>query len=264
LLYPRWKHFLITRFNPWLPWLQRKGPSEEWLDRRFQLFESFCFPSVVAQTNNNFTWLVFFDIETPDKFKRRISRYTHLPMFTPVFVDCFTPDTVREVVRNYLDKDVRHILSTRLDNDDAISKYYLDAVQRESANSTEKFINFPSGYNWWNNRLYRKQDFCNPFFSMVESVDEFQSGYAFDHTRIAEAGLVRQVASAPVYMQVIHGENVASQLPKRPMPALKSRARGSFPLAVLHKREDWRALIVDACCYGLSQAKQRARRWCSA
>ena len=71
------QHYLITRFN-----LKKEGwdtsknnipvLTEEWLERRFKLFETFCFPSVKHQSNQNFTWFVYFDVDTPKVFKDRI------------------------------------------------------------------------------------------------------------------------------------------------------------------------------------------------
>ena len=59
-----YKHFLITRFN-----LKKKGwettknnekiQTEEWLRHRFELFEAYCLPSVINQSNQDFIWYVF-------------------------------------------------------------------------------------------------------------------------------------------------------------------------------------------------------------
>ena len=39
-----------------------------WLKHRYYLFETFCFPSILSQTNKNFKWLVFFDKDTPSEY----------------------------------------------------------------------------------------------------------------------------------------------------------------------------------------------------
>ena len=33
----------------------------EWMDHRFIVFDSYCFPSVINQTCKNFKWLLFYD-----------------------------------------------------------------------------------------------------------------------------------------------------------------------------------------------------------
>ena len=86
------KHIIITRFN------LRMGKgyeydknknltgSEEWLEKRFILFNKYCFPSLKAQLNKNFIWFVLFDSETPDRYKLRIKEYELLfSNFIPIF-----------------------------------------------------------------------------------------------------------------------------------------------------------------------------------
>ena len=56
------KHYLITRFNLRADnWDVTKNNeqllTDEWMDNRMWLFENFCFPSVIGQTNQNFEWL---------------------------------------------------------------------------------------------------------------------------------------------------------------------------------------------------------------
>ncbi len=65
---PKFKHFVITLFNLKL-WTQDKNNvstrTDEWLEKRFELFENYCLPSLKAQTNKNFVWLCLFDQFTP-------------------------------------------------------------------------------------------------------------------------------------------------------------------------------------------------------
>ena len=70
-------HYLITRFNLRADyWDVTKNNeqllTDEWMDNRMWLFENFCFPSVVGQTNQNFEWLLYFDTNTKDVYKNRI------------------------------------------------------------------------------------------------------------------------------------------------------------------------------------------------
>ena len=63
------KHFLATRFNLTVP--NGKGSkssklilTDDGLENRFYLVENYCLSSVKNQTNQNFTWCVFFDTNT--------------------------------------------------------------------------------------------------------------------------------------------------------------------------------------------------------
>lgn len=66
------QHFILTRFNLNL-WHKDKNDNEinrnEWLAYRLNLFETYCLPSVVAQTEQNFKWIILVDKETPKEFQ---------------------------------------------------------------------------------------------------------------------------------------------------------------------------------------------------
>lgn len=70
--YVMYKHFIFTRFNEgWLDndRLTQSGKpvnTDVWLKERCKLFEKFCLPSMMYQSNQNFTWLILFDKRTPE------------------------------------------------------------------------------------------------------------------------------------------------------------------------------------------------------
>ena len=130
------QHYIITRFNLRRDdWKMTRNDdlvlSDSWIEERFELFENFCFPSVKKQTNQNFEWLVFFDINTPEKYLIKIKKFNmQFEKFHPYFIDgmdSFLP-SINEKVRELDQK--QYIISSRLDNDDSIHKDYIDVVQR--------------------------------------------------------------------------------------------------------------------------------------
>ncbi len=73
------KHFVITRFN--LPIFPTRTNGEkvkncdvDFLNKRLDIFETYCMPSLKNQTNQNFQWLVLFDVNTPDVIKKRLGQ----------------------------------------------------------------------------------------------------------------------------------------------------------------------------------------------
>lgn len=54
---PNYTHLIVTRFNLQL-WDGAKPLDVAWLAHRFELFEQYCYPSVVGQTEQNFKWFV--------------------------------------------------------------------------------------------------------------------------------------------------------------------------------------------------------------
>ncbi len=57
-------HAVFTRFN--LPIFNGgAAPSEEWLQKRVALFEKYCLPSFLAQTNTSFYWFLLIADDSP-------------------------------------------------------------------------------------------------------------------------------------------------------------------------------------------------------
>tara|TARA_B110001452_G_C15098934_1_gene383213 strand:- start:442 stop:717 length:276 start_codon:yes stop_codon:yes gene_type:complete len=69
-------HIILTGFNVSGLWNMDKNNNkildESWTKHRFEIFEKYFLPSINNQTNNNFKWLVYFDINTKTPFKKRI------------------------------------------------------------------------------------------------------------------------------------------------------------------------------------------------
>ena len=124
-------HYLLTRFNVVHQGLnqyalEQRGSvvqTEQWLSCRFDLFDKYCFPSVNQQSNKNFTWLVFFNTETPEKYKSKIQENAkRCPMFRPIYVEPEGDETQKAI--QYIKKDTssKYVITTRLDNDDMIHR----------------------------------------------------------------------------------------------------------------------------------------------
>ncbi|HOF39809.1 MAG TPA: glycosyltransferase [Candidatus Hydrogenedentes bacterium] len=206
---PDFEHFILTRFNV------RERPSDtqlvtdpQWLNHRIILFEQFCFPSVKAQTCANFRWLVFFDEATPDEFKERFQAY-HLEFsnFEPIYLTEHNPDTVTQAVRQRLAPDTPFVITTRLDNDDALCRDFIQRVQTEFHHQDAEIINFPFGYIWFKGRLYLYRDSSNPFTTLIEKNGDFSTVLARWHTRLSEIAPIRQAKGKPAWLQVVHGKN---------------------------------------------------------
>ena len=72
------QHFVITRFNLRDPALEKANGNkplldDKWMEDRLELFENYCLSSIKSQSELNFTWLVFFDISTPEVFRKKNS-----------------------------------------------------------------------------------------------------------------------------------------------------------------------------------------------
>ena len=241
------QHFILTRFNLLL-WNKdkegRKVRTMKWLAHRFSLFEQYCLPAVKGQTCKDFTWIVLFDSTTPDCFINKITEYQkECPQFVPIYVEpekgrCFA-EIFRQVVvsrlnnqefekvsislantddTNYTDKCFMRVLTTYLDNDDALSVRFVEDVQKRAAaleNGT--FIYYTDGLQFFTDHKYLMQIHYrrNHFASVVESgelstvktIYGYGSHYYIDQIKGAK---IEYVHDEPLWCEVIHEKNMGN------------------------------------------------------
>ncbi|HET6953716.1 MAG TPA: glycosyltransferase [Acidimicrobiales bacterium] len=221
---PGTTHLVLTRFN--VRWII--GPHDtDWLAHRFDLFDRYCFPSVHGQTSHDFRWLVFFDEDTPEPFRSRIADYARWPVFTPVFIGRPSSEVYDGAIAAHLD-GADHLITTRLDNDDAIGRDFVARVRTAARPGPREFLNLPVGYVWHKGRLYRHEHPSNAFISLAEPAAGFRSVWGNQHEDAARIAPVRQVSGGPSWLQVIHEHNVSNRVRGRRYPV--SRLRDEFAI----------------------------------
>lgn len=219
----RSKVFINTRFN-----IVLKGNIEradkagsptgtlEWLSKRFDLFERVCLPSLMAQTDQDFHWLVFFSDRTPEPFLTRITELNHR---FPQFIPCFLQDGAMQVRRyraevlKLLGPEDTHVITARIDNDDAFHHTYVERLRAELGGKDDEMVNFLNGIQYDMDRGVvadlRKRS--NPFIARIERVIDGQVKTILDvmHHQAQDTGLLRDVDNAnPMWLQLIHSGNV--------------------------------------------------------
>lgn len=172
-------HFILTRFNIRL-WTRdkqnHKTYTESWLNERFGLFEKFCLPSVRNQSCGNFLWIVLFDEKTPESYLRRIERYKEeCRQFIPCMVSAeearFFVRIFQREIRKRMPDSAERLITTYLDNDDALRYDYIAKVQQIAKTvSDHTFISFKYGLQYFTryNIATRVSYRNNHFLSFVE------------------------------------------------------------------------------------------------
>jgi len=212
-------HFLLTVFNVRLRHGGEVTPDHEWLEHRFRLFEMFCYPSVKAQSVKDFTWLVFFDSSTPREFRERIQGLPAMRQFVPCFVsEVMSIESFAgmkdSLFAPHLRPGTTHLITSNLDNDDALHSHYVENVQKEFSAQDFEFLNFTRGFLFdrEKERLFVRKHLSNPFVSLVERFENARTEWCAPHTEISKLGPVRQVNAEPMWLQVIHGRNVSNTI----------------------------------------------------
>lgn len=208
-------HVVLTRFNIASPGREvaiRNSPG--WLDRRFELFERYCLPSMAGQANRDFRWIIFFDKDTPDIFKERVERDREIFPFEPHYVGVFAGSNMGEVVRPLVPADETMILTTRFDNDDAVSTDFINRIQQAARGQPAgTVLNFTNGIAMRDGRLYHASDRSNPFTTLVEhEPSRVETIWAARHHELGAKFSIQQVGGKPVWLQVVHDENVTNRI----------------------------------------------------
>jgi len=206
------QHFLLTNFNVRLSKFSQDGNgrpvlTEEWLEHRLILFERFCLPSVLGQTNLGFTWLVRYDDAMPGA-RGRLQRYTSFANLRVVPADL----KFREVIPALLLPGTEYVVTTRLDNDDALHREAIADIQACVEPRAAEFLNFTFGYRYTaaDGRATRKENRSNAFLTLVERVTDapLHTVRRVDHRHASQLAPVRQIGTEPRWMYVVHDRNL--------------------------------------------------------
>ena len=208
-------HYLITRFDVATGYGGRTHPGEKWLERRIELFEEFTLPSVRGQTAEDFTWLVFFAPDPPDFLADSIEAWARWSAFVPCYVPAMnTGAEAREAIAAHVEPGPSHLITTRLDNDDALCRDYLAGVQSAFGGQELVFVNCRHGVVMDTCRrvfsLVTRR--ANQFVSCIEAFgDEPTTVMAANHSAVGSLAPVIELDTPESWLHVEHGGNVSKR-----------------------------------------------------
>ena len=154
------EHFVLTRFNLAInfecgkrsdslvptkePWLD-----EEYLWKRFEVFEKYTVPSLKNQTDSEFKWIVMFHEKTPEKYIKRIEKLmSEMRQFYPIFLSDIECNNIGETITRIIEKmncSNRAVITTRIDNDDAVHVSFIQRIKENcfgaENNTVISFVN---------------------------------------------------------------------------------------------------------------------------
>jgi hypothetical protein len=211
------RHFIITPFYVRRHFTAKTGKIEirlaslEWLDDRLRLFEAYCLPSVAAQSDQNFSWYLYFDDSTPREYLDRVAAVT--ARRNNIFIKrcaLWEGSTLVNDLVAGLDERTRWVITTRLDNDDGLQRDFVSMLHAAVEEKTE-FLNFTRGIIWYSGKCYVYRHPSNAFLSMVEPADSPRTVWLIPHDQAARIAPVRQLPDIPAFLQVVHGNNVSNK-----------------------------------------------------
>jgi hypothetical protein len=213
------KHFIVTRFNlsksDWtLSKTNKSVLTEEWYVNRFNLFSEYCYHSVKHQSNKNFEWLVFFDINTPEIYLDKIESYkSDFKNFKPFFID--GQKNFNSVLTEYIGKHSEaYVITSGLDNDDCISNTFVASVQEKFNQQDFLYVDYINGLTLQINsnvKLGKKLHLYNPFASLIEKNDNPKTIYHREHMHWKKEKKAMRIEDEAIWCSIIHNENMVNE-----------------------------------------------------
>ena len=207
-------------------WASRKG--RQWLESRLDHFTTFCLPSVVNQTRPPDLWLLGLDGESPDAVEPVLQAIKDCPWIVPVWqkgVEGIYENKVTVFTREILARlpaDRTHLITSRLDNDDAINRHFVEylrtyasAVAGSHADLDDYWLAFPVGAFYSKGRcisyVYPNNSFCSRVQAASGLTEESETVFEFQHARLFlnNCKVFLPLTTDPMWVRNYHGENLA-------------------------------------------------------
>jgi hypothetical protein len=253
-------HVLLTRFN-----LPTPGPEslvraqDGWLRARWELFSRYTVPSVMAQTERNFRWIIYFDTESPQWLLGEISRHRAQDIYTALFRTSVGLAELVDDIRSVLPAPTPRLLTTNLDNDDGLAADFVARLQSLPSTTSRSAVYLVNGLIRSGRRIYRRTDRNNAFCSVLEDWDDPATCWRDWHILLGRHMPVVEVGGQPAWLQVVHGTNVSNRVHGR--LAAPGRFRQRFRGLLDDVPEPrWRELVADSVLFSPARVVRDASR----
>lgn len=227
------RHYIITRFNVRVDeWKQTRNKemvlTDEWLKHRFDLFDRFCFPSVMNQSEQKFKWLVFFDITTDANYRTKIAGFAdRYRNFIPLFIDGYS--VLLETLKDYIQKDMegqQYVITSRVDNDDCIHRDFVKEIHNSFDRQDACIIDIVDGYQFILNEnqslhiseIRKARGYFNPFVSLIENASQLNTIMSREHLQWKNMQHILAIKNKRLWGEIIHNKNKLNAV--RPMARL--------------------------------------------
>lgn len=215
------KHFILTRYNHgWKPNEQITVkrvtkkislPSNKWLEDRLTLFQKYYLPSIEVQTNKNFKVYLSFSDQTPKEYLNKV-RELITGLNIEITFEAFDEQFKKKLFTENPNED---ILTTRIDNDDAISPFFVNRVQTKANSLKNTSIIDVWGYKFKSsNKSFSPESYNKPhassFCTVFSKKSDYKWVYETSHTNLPQKLDNHTLINERLYIQVIHNNNLAN------------------------------------------------------
>jgi hypothetical protein len=182
------------------------------LTERWQLFTTYCVPSVTNQTNQNFSWIIYFDPDSPAWLREQVDAMSLGKVFHARYRASVDHEELFADILEVTGGAGRHLITTNLDNDDGLAVDFIDRVQLTVGAPVPRVVYLTEGLVRRGPKLYRRTDQHNAFCSVTETWETPAGCWSNWHNLLADDLPVLHVGGPPGWLQVVHGRNVSNRV----------------------------------------------------
>jgi hypothetical protein len=174
---------------------------------------------------------VYFDPESPRWLLDRLGPHVASGAVTPIFREEATWREVGADARQLTGARGNLLITTNLDNDDALAADFMERIQRLATPDETRDLFLERGLIACGEHAYLRRDRDNAFCSVAEPWSaEPATAWRDWHIMLRSHMPVIASAGAPAWLQVVHGENVSNRVRGRLTDP--SRHRYLFPALI--------------------------------
>ena len=214
-----YKHIILTRFNLQYDLQSNIHIQDNWLEERFRLFEQYCFPSIIAQTNQLFDWVILISDQTPNNYLSRLTQHTksHKNIYIEQSSYYENVNILYQAIDSKYVQGYDYLLFTRVDNDDMLAKDFVETLQQQfPITHAPAVLTFTNGIQWFElqNMVFAVAYDRNHFLNFWEDKQNIRTSLGIDHTKVQSNNLIRLHKSF-MWCEIVHGNNISnSYVPK--------------------------------------------------
>jgi len=227
------KFFFYTRFAVPVTDGRDRHLDLDWLHRRLELFQEWCLPSVLGQSDSDFEWKIAIDTRVDKSFTARSKKL--LPGQAELR---FWNRAEREgSLFGQLPQGGGLAITCRLDSDDAIHKNFVRTVRSLARDGY--VVNFLRGarINLETPRAVPIWDASGPFISFVSSRGQAVNSLG-RHAQVGRSAPVINLETVdPMWLQTVSGTNILNSVKWFYPQEKRSRLTGNFslPATAIHQ-----------------------------
>ncbi len=223
--------------------------TDEWLKHRLNIFNNYCLPSVVSQTNRNFLWLIYFDSTTNETVRQQNANLENQypGLIKIIYADGYNDFLKRNCsdILSFCSGEEDHVITSRLDNDDIIHKDFVKKIQENYSGQEFTAVNFVKILMFnpeIKNKLHIDYIFSNHFISLIEKITPGGIQGCYSRADRQWGGIkVIQVNDKPYCLEIITDKNLLNSF--RGFPVFKMTDLSDFQLRNIYMRN--KVLDID-------------------